>query len=48
MEENIGAEGTSKLYKLYYHFCVQKKMWYGWKRDSARDFAVTSRHNNDR
>ena len=46
--ENLRAEGTPKLYKLYYHFGAQKKMWYGWKRDSARGFAITSKNNTNR
>ena len=46
--ENMGASGSPKLYKLYYHFGAQKKMWYGWKRDSDRNFAITSKNNTNR
>lgn len=27
--------------QMQYHFGAQKKMWYGWKRDSARDLIFT-------
>lgn len=33
------------LRRIHYHFGAQKKMWYGWKRDSARNFAFTEKVN---
>ncbi len=43
--ENVGAAGTPMVYRMHYHFGAQKKKFYGWKRDSARDFAFTERVN---
>lgn len=40
----LASPGSPKWYKLYFHFGAQKKMWYGWKRDTARDFILTSRN----
>lgn len=33
-------------YKMNVHIGAQKKMWYGWKRDSAREFYYESNLNN--
>lgn len=42
--EVISSTVTRK--QLAYHFGAQKKMWYGWKRDSARDLIFTDKGLN--
>lgn len=43
--ERLGVEGTPMVHRVYYHFGAQKKKWYGWKRDSDRNFAFTEKVN---